>query len=96
MNSSRERVESLSSWRHSFFEPIIVFYLQDQSGCVLVAGQETLSAEDTSLWVDVALEDIDCYDMGTLLVWVFHPVGSSDLSPGVVECMGCLEELHGG
>lgn len=32
--------------------------------------------------------------MGGELVWVFDPIGRSDLFPRVIEKMGALENLH--
>lgn len=69
-------------------------YLEDKGRCVLVAGQESLSAQDSSLGVDMAFEDVDGDNVGALLVGVLHPVASGDLSPVVLELVGCLEELH--
>lgn len=69
-------------------------YLEDKGRGVLVAGQESLGAQDTGLGVDMTFEDVDGDDVGALLVRVLHPVAGGDLSPVVLELVGCLEELH--
>ncbi|KAI6763757.1 hypothetical protein HG530_007546 [Fusarium avenaceum] len=62
----------------------------------LLAGDETLSAQDAGRGVDFAGEGVDGNDMLRLVVpWaVLCPVGSGHLVPGVVVGHAVAEDLH--
>lgn len=64
----------------------------------LLAGDEALSAQDTSLGVDLAGDGVDGDDVLRLVVprAVLSPVGGRDLVPRVVEGDGVGEDLHDG
>lgn len=70
---------------------------QEPFWCLLVAGDESFGAENSSRWIHRARQSVNRDDVGGLVVpWaVLSPVCCGDLLPGVVEVAGVGEDLHG-
>lgn len=68
----------------------------DPFGCGLLAGDQSLGAEDACRRIDISTDGVDCNDMCGLVIpgTVFLPVGSRYLLPRVVEGDGIREDLH--
>lgn len=57
--------------------------LVDHGWCLLFAAKYALRTDDTRLWVDRAVDDIDSEDVRAMLVWVFMPHADNDVCPWV-------------
>lgn len=67
---------------------------EEPLGDALLAGDESLSSEDTRRRVNFSSENVNGNDMGGNLVGVLLPVGDGDLFPRVVEVVSGVEEFH--
>lgn len=49
--------------------------------CLLLAPQYPLRANNTSVWVNGAVHDVDGYNMGAVLIGIFVPHPDDDVRP---------------